>query len=124
MYNSVILVGRMAADPELKQTASGVSVTSFTVACDRRRNHQECDFIHVVAWRNQAEFVCKYFAKGSPIGVDGSIQTRSYTDRDGNKRTAFEVVAENVFFAGGKSQKPEDQYKEFEMDDNGDDLPF
>lgn len=124
MYNSVILVGRMAADPELKQTASGVSVTSFTVACDRRRNHQECDFIHVVAWRNQAEFVCKYFAKGSPIGVDGSIQTRSYTDRDGNKRTAFEVVAENVFFAGGKSQKPEDQYKEFDMDDSGDDLPF
>ena len=124
MYNSVILVGRMAADPELKQTTSGVSVTSFTVACDRRRNHQECDFIHVVAWRNQAEFVCKYFAKGSPIGVDGSIQTRSYTDRDGNKRTAFEVVAENVFFAGGKSQKPEDQYKEFDMDDNGDDLPF
>ena len=124
MYNSVILVGRMAADPELKQTTSGVSVTSFTVACDRRRNHQECDFIHVVAWRNQAEFVCKYFAKGSPIGVDGSIQTRSYTDRDGNKRTAFEVVAENVFFAGGKSQKPEDQYKEFDMDDSGDDLPF
>ena len=124
MYNSVILVGRMAADPELKQTTSGVSVTSFTVACDRRRNHQECDFIHVVAWRNQAEFVCKYFAKGSPIGVDGSIQTRSYTDRDGNKRTAFEVVAENVFFAGGKSQKPEDQYEEFNMDDSGDDLPF
>ena len=124
MYNSVILVGRMAADPELKQTASGVSVTSFTVACDRRRNHQECDFIHVVAWRNQAEFVCKYFAKGSPIGVDGSIQTRSYTDRDGNKRIAFEVVAENVFFAGGKGGEAREETSGFPAAEDGDDLPF
>lgn len=121
MYNNVILVGRIAADPELKQTTSGVSVTTFTVACDRRRNRKESDFIHVVAWRNQAEFVCKYFSKGSPIGVDGSIQTRSYTDRDGNKRTVFEVVADNVFFVGSKNRSA-DAANDF--DDNDDDLPF
>ena len=128
MLNVAAIVGRLAADPELRHTASGVAVTSFTLAVSRNYSRQgeerQTDWIDVVAWRNTAEFVCKYFAKGSPIGVDGSIQTRSYTDRDGNKRTAFEVVAENVFFAGGKSQKPEDQYKEFDMDDNGDDLPF
>lgn len=100
--NRVILVGRLTADPELKQTPNGVSVCTFSIAINRpyssKTGERQADFINIVAWRAQAEFVSKYFAKGNQIGIDGSIQTRQYTDRDGNKRTAFEVVAENISF--------------------------
>ena len=105
MYNRVILVGRLTAEPELKQTPSGAYLVNFQIAVDRRFKSQDgerkADFITIVCWRQAAEFVCKYFHKGDPIGIEGSIQTRSYEDKQGNKRTAVEVVADNVFFVGG-----------------------
>lgn len=104
--NKVILMGRFVADPELKTTPSGVLVTSFRIAVNRNYPKQgeekQADFITVVCWRQRAEFVCKYFSKGQLIALDGSIQTRQYQDKDGNNRTAFEVVADNVYFTGDK----------------------
>ena len=107
MYNKAILIGRLTADPELKQTPTGVSDCSFSIACDRafsgRNGERQTDFINIVTWRQQAEFVSKYFSKGRLIGIDGSIQTRNYEDKNGNKRTATEIVTDNVFFTGAKS---------------------
>ena len=104
--NKVILMGRLTADPELKTTPSGVSVASFGIAVDRKYAKQgeerQTDFINIVCWRQKAEFVCKYFVKGQLIALEGSIQTRQYQDKNGNKRTAFEVVADNVYFTGDK----------------------
>ena len=105
MFNLVVLTGRLTADPELKTTQSGISVTSFSIAVDRRYRSGEdrqTDFINIVAWRQTAEFVTKYFKKGSLIGIEGSIQTRKYQDKDGNNRTVFEVVANNVQFVESK----------------------
>ena len=105
MFNLVVLTGRLTADPELKTTQSGVSVTSFSIAVQRRCKSGEeaqTDFINIVAWRQNAEFVAKYFKKGNMIGIEGSIQTRKYTDKNGNNRTAFEVVANNVQFVESK----------------------
>lgn len=104
MYNRSILIGRLTAEPELKQTGTGVAVTSFSIAVDRRFGEKKADFINITAWRQQAEFICKHFRKGDPIGIEGSIQARQYEDKTGNKRTAVEVVADSVFFVGGKSQ--------------------
>ena len=99
-------MGRIVADPELRTTANGISVTSITVAVDRRFNKQgeekQTDWIDVVAWKNTASFICSYFKKGSMIAVQGSIQTRLFEDKNGNKRKAVEIVAENVSFCGGK----------------------
>lgn len=110
MLNVVVLTGRLTADPELKTTNSGLSVCSFSIAVDRRYKsgeERQADFINIVAWRSSAEFVCKYFKKGQAIAVEGSIQTRRYEDKDGNKRTSFEVVANNVQFADfGKKNDP------------------
>ncbi len=107
MLNIVAIMGRLVADPTLRQTQSGKNVASFTVACDRGRKdangQSQADFIDVVAWDRSAEFVCKYFQKGSLIVVDGRIQTRTYQDKNGNNRKAFEIVAGNVNFAGPKS---------------------
>ncbi|WP_394962094.1 single-stranded DNA-binding protein [Candidatus Allofournierella merdavium] len=107
MLNVVALMGRLVADPELRHTPQGVSVTTFTIAVDRsfvRQGEQrQADFIDIVCWRSSAEFVCKYFQKGSLIAVNGSIQTRTYQDKNGNNRKAFEIVADNVHFAGSKS---------------------
>lgn len=107
MYNKAVLIGRLTADPELQTTPSGVSVCSFRIACNRRFSgkdgERKADFINIVAWRQTAEFVCKYFSKGRAIGVDGSIQTREYTDKSGASRMAFEVVADNCFFVEGKN---------------------
>lgn len=106
-FNKVILMGRLTADPELKQTQSGTAVTSFTLAVDRRYNKEgqekQCDFISCQAWRNTAEFICKYFGKGSAICVCGSIQTRSWTDSGGQKRYTTEVVADEAYFVDSKS---------------------
>ncbi|MEF9866007.1 MAG: single-stranded DNA-binding protein [Oscillospiraceae bacterium] len=106
MLNVVALMGRLTADPELKTTQSGLSVCSFSIACDRSYaksgEERKADFINIVTWRQTAEFVCKYFHKGSLIALDGSIQTRNYEDKNGNKRTAFEIVASNVHFADSK----------------------
>lgn len=107
-FNKVILVGNMTAIPELRQTQSGKSVTTFNIAINRPRakdGEQAVDFITIQAWRQQAEFVCKFFAKGSPILVCGKLQTRSWTDNQGNKRTATEVVADEVAFVGNKDQQ-------------------
>lgn len=112
MFNLVVLTGRLTADPELKTTPSGVSVTSFSIAVDRRYKQGEerqTDFINIVAWRVAAEFVAKYFKKGNLIGIEGSIQTRNYTDKNGNKRTAFEVIANNVQFVESKKADTETQ---------------
>lgn len=109
MFNLSILTGRLTSDPELKTTPSGNSVTSFSIAVERRNKNadgeRETDFINIVAWRGTAEFVTKWFKKGDMIGIEGSIQTRKYTDKNGNNRTAFEVIANNVDFVGGKRQE-------------------
>ena len=108
MINTAILMGRLTADPELRTTNTGVAVTRFAVAVDRRFQRagedRQADFINVVAWRQTAEFVSRYFHKGSMIAVRGSIQTNRYEDRDGNKRTSFEVVADEVSFCGSKAE--------------------
>ncbi len=103
--NKVILIGRLTADPELKQTGNGVAVTSFTLAVDRKHNkdtEKKADFITIVAWRQTAEFICKYFRKGSAIIVLGELQTRSWDDSNGKKRYTTEVVASEVSFAESK----------------------
>ena len=109
MVNCAVIMGRLVADPELRTTGSGISVTSFTVAVDRRFNRQgeerQADFIDVIAWRQTAEFICKYFRKGSMIAIQGYIQTRMYEDKNGNKRKAVELVADNVSFCGSKSER-------------------
>lgn len=108
MLNVVAIMGRLVADPELRTTTQGQSVCSFRIACDRSYAQQgqerQADFIDIVAWRQQAEFVSKYFQKGSMIAVEGSLQTRQYQDKQGSNRTAVEVVANNISFAGAKRQ--------------------
>ena len=109
-FNKVILIGNMTADPELKQTTSGISVCSFSIAVNRRpgkqqdANQQTVDFINVVAWRERAEFVSRYFTKGKPILICGQLQTRRWTDNQGQSRTATEVVADEVSFVPGVPQ--------------------
>ena len=104
MLNVAAVMGRITADPELKHTPNGVAVCSFTLAVERsyapQGQERQADFIDVVAWRGTAEFVSKYFTKGRMMAVDGSIQTRSYEDKNGNKRKSVEIVASNVSFAG------------------------
>ena len=106
MYNKAILIGRLTADPELKQTPNGVSVCSFSIACDRafsgRNGERQTDFINIVTWRQQAEFVSKYFTKGRMAVVSGRLQIRNWTDKEGNKRRSAEVVADNVYFGDSK----------------------
>ncbi len=108
MLNTAIIMGRLTADPELRQTPQGISVTRFTVAVDRSYQkagtERQTDFIDVVCWRNTAEFVSKYFRKGSMIAVEGSIQTGSY-EKEGVRRKTFEIVARNISFCGGKSDR-------------------
>lgn len=138
MFNVVILSGRLTSDPELKTTPSGVYVCSFTIAVEKKYKQGEdrqADFINIVAWRHTAEFIAKYFQKGSMIGIEGSAQTRKYQDKDGNNRTAFEVVASNVHFMESKraeassvseaptaySNASDIDFEQVELDD---DLPF
>jgi single-strand DNA-binding protein len=132
-FNKVILMGRLTANPELKQTQGGVSVTSFNIAVDRKVKDSPCDFITIVAWRQTAEFICKYFKKGSAILVCGELQTRSWTDNNGSKRTATEVVANEVSFCESKKETEgtytPDAYKtpsapNFEAIKDDADLPF
>ncbi len=116
MLNKVILIGRLTKDPELRHTATGIPVASFTLAVDRgfkRDDPQSADFIDIVAWRNTAEFVSKWFTKGQLIAVSGRLQVRPYSDRDGNKRTATEVVADEVFFAERKREKGASAFESF-----------
>lgn len=110
MLNVVAIMGRLAADPQLRQTTTGKNVASFRIACDRGRKdangQSQTDWLDCVAWDRQAEFVCRYFQKGSLIVVDGRLQTRQYQDKSGNNRTAVEIVASNINFAGPKSSNP------------------
>lgn len=132
--NVAMLIGRMVADPELKQTPSGVSVTSFSIAVNRRYakgEEQQADFINVVAWRNTADFIAKYFKKGNAIFIKGAIQTRSWTDNNGNKRYATEVVADEAQFVDSKkaeAEAPSVPYggneAQFEEMTGDQDLPF
>ena len=104
MLNRVVLMGRLVADPELKTTNTGISVTSFRIAVDRSYvkagEQRQADFFDIVAWRSSAEFVCRNFSKGSLIAIDGQLQSRQYQTKDGQNRTAIEVVADNVSFTG------------------------
>ena len=140
MLNKIILMGRLTSDPELRRTASGTAVTSFSIACDRdfksQSGEKETDFIDVVAWRGVAEFVSKYFAKGRMAVVEGRLQIRDWTDREGGKRRSAEVVADNVYFGGSKRDScntcPDNGYtgptsvgNEFdEIGDEDGELPF
>jgi single-strand DNA-binding protein len=104
VFNLVVLTGRMTSDAELKTTANGINVTSFSIAVDRGYGeNKQTDFINIVAWRQTANFITKNFTKGSLIGIEGSIQTRKYQDKDGNNRTVFEVVCNNAHFVLPKS---------------------
>jgi len=104
MINRVVLMGRLTADPELKTTSTGFSVTSFSIAVDRsyvkQGEERKTDFINIVAWRNTAEFVCRFFPKGSLIAVEGQLQSRTYQAKDGTNRYVVEVIADNVSFTG------------------------
>ena len=130
MLNHIVLMGRLCADPELRRTNSGTPVTSFTLAVDRdfknQNGEKEADFVPVIAWRNTAEFVSKYFTKGRMAVVDGRLQMRNWTDKDGNKRTTAEVVAENVYFGDTRREdsrsKAEPEYEEIQEEDG--DIPF
>ena len=135
--NTVCLVGRLTADPELKRTQNGLAFTKFTLAVDRQYSkdkEQTADFINVQAWRGTAEFICKYFFKGQRIGLTGRIQTGSYTDKDGNKRYTFEVLANDVEFCEAakkdtaertskKAEQAQQRAEEY-MDVSDEDLPF
>jgi len=104
MLNQVIIMGRLTANPELRTTSSGVAVTTFRIGCDRDKQTeggQKCDFVDIAAWRKTAEFICKYFQKGKPILVQGRLQIREWTDKEGKKRYSTEILADSVFFCGG-----------------------
>ena len=131
MLNNVNIAGRITKDIELRQTGSGTSVCSFSIACERDFKNQsgekETDFIDVIAWRNTADFISRFFAKGRMIIIDGRLQTRNWEDKHGNKRKAVEIVAENVYF--GDSKRQEDTYDsapavEYEQDVDDGSLPF
>lgn len=140
MLNVVALNGRLTADPELRHTNNDVPVTSFTLAVDRSYvksgEERQADFIDVVCWRGTAEFVCKYFTKGQLIAVNGSLQTRTYTDDNGNKRKVIEVLANQVHFAEPKRSSADNRQSaqaeayssgnnnDFVEIDVDDDLPF
>ena len=103
-FNKVIIGGRLTSDPELKTTPSGISVTSFTVAVNRRGKSDETDFLNCTAWRNAAEFITKYFRKGSSICIVGSLQNRNWTDNDGDKHYATDIVVDETYFVDSKGE--------------------
>nr|DAK59758.1 MAG TPA: Single strand binding protein [Caudoviricetes sp.] len=151
MLNIIAIMGRLVADPELRTTPAGVNVCKFRIACDRNfakpGEQRQADFIDVIAWRQQAEFVCRYFQKGSLVAINGRLQTNNYQDKTGANRTSVAVVADNINFAGSKgTSKPVDEGGEaaprseawpkadppanyggvddFSVIDDSDDLPF
>ena len=143
MLNVIALMGRLTAEPELKHTPNGVAACKFRIAVERSfaraGEERKADFIDIVTWRKTAEFVCKYFGKGSLIAVNGSLQTRNYEDKNGNRRTAYEVVADNVHFAESKASVGagktsftpaagnvdiKDGQEDFTVIDSEEDLPF
>lgn len=125
MLNRIIIMGRMTKDPELRRTNGGTAVASFSLAVDRDMKNQDgsrsTDFIDCVAWKGAAEFVSKYFGKGRMAVVDGRLQMRDWTDRDGNKRRTAEVVVSSIYFGDSKKESSEQEFREI---DDGGDLPF
>ena len=149
MLNVVAIMGRLVADPELRTTQQGTNVCTFRIACERsytpKGQQRQADFVDIVAWRQQADFVCRYFQKGSLVAINGRLQTNNYQDKNGNNRTSVAVVADNINFAGSKgTSKPVDEGGEappagyrpsepapehsesddFAVIDDSDDLPF
>lgn len=128
--NKVILMGRLVANPELKQTATDVNVATFTIAVNRRfvkEGQQQADFIRCTAWRQQADFICKYFPKGSIICVIGNIQTRSWDDSEGKKRYSTDVMVEEVYFTGEKrdsASQSDSSWDDFDTSGLVDECPF
>ena len=131
MLNHIVLMGRLTRDPELRRTGSGVAVASFTLAVDRdyavQGAEKETDFVDIVAWRNTAEFVSKYFTKGRMVVVSGRLQIRNWQDKEGNKRRSAEILADHVYFGEGKKDReetyePQGEFNEITGDDP--DLPF
>lgn len=129
--NYIVLMGRITTDPELRSTQNGTEVVSLTLAVDRSGKDAGTDFINIVAWKQTAVFITRYFKKGSLIAIEGALQTRSYTDRDGNKRTVCEVVVSRTHFTGEKTaQKQTDREEQVNIEDiplepsNEEDLPF
>ena len=134
MLNKVFMQGRLVSDPELRHTPNGVAVASFRIAVDRdfkdKAGKRQADFVNVIAWRATAEFVSKFFSKGRMAIVEGKLQSRNYEDKDGNKRYALEVIADNVYFGDSKKDQEPEKEPEFQppqftdyQDDDGD-LPF
>lgn len=133
MLNKIILMGRLTRDPELRRTQSGTAVASFTLAVDRdykpQDGERETDFIDIVAWRGTGEFVSKYFTKGRMAVVEGRLQVRDWTDKDGNKRRSTEVIADNVYFGDSKRSEsgtpaePSGELQELPDEEKGE-LPF
>ena len=130
MLNKIFIMGRLTKDPELRRTTTGTAVTSFTLAVDRdfkgQNGEKETDFIEVVAWRNTAEFVAKYFGKGRAAVVEGRLQIRDWKDKEGNNRRSAEVVADNVYFADSKKDGSDNTASNnfTEIDDYDDEVPF
>ena len=125
MLNHITIMGRIGTDIELRRTGNNVAVASFTLACDRdfkSGGEKETDWLDVVAWRNTAEFIQKYFAKGKQIVISGRLQTRPWTDKEGNKRKSVEIVADNAYFAESKNTTPAQSFAPIEDEDS--DLPF
>ena len=114
MLNVIAVMGRLVADPELRKTPNAISTTTFTIACERNfvkaGGERQTDFFDIVAWRGTAEFACKYFRKGQLVAVNGSLQTRSYEDKQGQKRKVYEIVADNLHFADSKSAPTGGEY--------------
>lgn len=129
MLNKIVIMGRMTRDPELKRTPGGTAVTSFSLAVDRdfksQDGQRETDFIDVVAWKQVAEFASRYFSKGRMAIVEGRLQVRSWTDKDGNNRRSMEVIAEHIYFGDSKrdaeTAPPAGEFEEIEEPEN---LPF
>lgn len=121
MLNRIIIMGRLTKDPELQHTPSNIAVCRLTVACDRsyakQGEEKKTDFIDVTVWRNTAEFVCKYFAKGRMIALEGSLRVDNFTDKEGNKRTRYHVEASDVYFAdSNKDGAPKQRHNNSELD--------
>ena len=127
-YNHVTLVGRLVAAPELRRTGNGKAVTSFRLAVDRPTTEKQTDFLDIVAWEQRAEFAARNFTKGQEVLVDGELQTRSWTDKDGNKRNAVEVKANVLRFVGSRAQPQQEAPTNAgafpKVDDDDDELPF
>lgn len=125
MPNQITLLARMKDKPELRKTPNDISTTTFSVACQRNRNNKESDWYNIVCWRQTAEYAANYGDKGRTVYITGTLQTRAYKAKDGSKRTAYEVIADNIVFTDKQKSVMADGSKDFEIiDESSLDLPF